>query len=309
MHQSISHLMTHAKLSISKAAKLTTSAALLGSTILLANCAPQQKTDSAPTQAALPDTIKLYALDCGRIDMLDLDMFASNGAFKGRTNKAIDSCFLIRHPQGDLLWDTGLPKKLHLLPKGMTNGPFHVSLPITLDKQLKMLDMKKTDVEFLALSHSHFDHSGNAGQFKASTFIAQEIEYAYMFSAPAEAQKDIYDGYKDLKDAKTIKYGPSHDVFSDGKVMIYNAPGHTPGHSVLKIDLKNSGAILLTGDLYHLNESRELRTVPKFNFNEAKTLSSMDGFEKLAEQSNARVIIQHSQSDFDSLPKFPAYLD
>ena len=90
---------------------------------------------------------------------------------------------------------------------------------------------------------------------------------------------------------------------------LFDTSGHTPGHTVLKVELANTGTVLLTGDLYHLNKSRELRTVPVFNTDEAETLRSMDKFESLAKKTNARVIIQHSAEDFADLPKPPEYLD
>jgi hypothetical protein len=61
--------------------------------------------------------------------------------------------------------------------------------------------------------------------------------------------------------------------------------------------------------MYHLAESRERRTVPRFNTDRAQTLASMDKVEALARDTGARVIRQHVQEDFDSLPRFPEALN
>jgi N-acyl homoserine lactone hydrolase len=71
------------------------------------------------------------------------------------------------------------------------------------------------------------------------------------------------------------------------------------------VRLAKAGAVLLTGDLWHLAESRKLRTVPRFNSDRAQTLKSMDKVEALAASSGARVVRQHVPEDFSALPRFP----
>jgi glyoxylase-like metal-dependent hydrolase (beta-lactamase superfamily II) len=106
-----------------------------------------------------------------------------------------------------------------------------------------------------------------------------------------------------------VQFDDSYDVFGDGSALIVSMPGHTPGHSVLLVNLKNSGPVLLTGDLYHLTEARTNRSVPKFNTDAEETRVSMTKFEELAAASGARVIIQHEAADFGNLPHAPAYID
>lgn len=271
------------------------------------NSTPSTDT-SAPSETKAA-SVKLYVLECGRINMLDLGIFASNGAFDGRTNEAVSSCYLVRHPKGDLLWDTGMPDALNAIEGGLTNGPFHVSVPNTLSSQLADIGVSATDLDFLSISHSHFDHAGNAGTYASAKFIVSEAELAHMFRDEARAEAQSFAAYSALETSEKITFNDKHDVFGDGSVMIIETPGHTPGHTVLKLELENTGTVLLSGDLYHLNESRELRTVPVFNTDELATLSSMDVFEALAKETNAKVIIQHSIQDFETLPKPPEYMD
>lgn len=253
--------------------------------------------------------LRLYALECGRIDMLDLSLFDKGGAFDGRTNKAVDSCYLLRHPKGDLLWDTGLPDAINAMKDGVTEGPFHIAVPTTLSSQLTTIGIAPKDIEYLSLSHSHFDHVGNAGTYAGSTLLANKAEYAHMFRDGARKDAQSFAAYGAIEKSEVVKFTGKYDVFGDGSVMIIDMPGHTPGHTVLQVNLAKSGTILLTGDLYHLGESREKRTVPVFNTDADETLRSMDKFEELAKNTNTRVIIQHSMKDFESLPKPPEYLD
>jgi N-acyl homoserine lactone hydrolase len=94
------------------------------------------------------------------------------------------------------------------------------------------------------------------------------------------------------------------DIFHDGRVVMLDTPGHTPGHNALLVRLQ-SGNVLLTGDLYHFTEQVAIKGVPPFNTDRADTLASMDRFDKIARNLNAKVIIQHEPADIAKLPRFP----
>ena len=88
-------------------------------------------------------------------------------------------------------------------------------------------------------------------------------------------------------------------------MTIIQAPGHTPGHTVLLVRLPKAGPVLLTGDLWHIAESQAARRVPRFNTDRAQTLESMDKVEALARETHARVVREHVPEDIAALPRFP----
>ncbi len=266
---------------------------------------PVIEDDSAPTDnaaaAGKAADLKVHAFDCGRIGMLDLALFSSNGEYEGRENKAADMCFLIRHPEGDLMWDAGLPDSFHEQEEGVTNGPFHLSVPTTLASQLEGAGVAPGDIEFFSISHSHFDHVGNAAMFAGSTFLIDKDERAHMFRDEAR-EEETFGLVAPLENAETIEFDGDYDVFGDGSVMILAMPGHTPGHTSLQLTFSDDKTVLLTGDLYHLIESREKRIQPTFNTDKEQTLRSMDRFEALAAETGAQVVIQHSLEHMKALP-------
>ena len=255
-----------------------------------------------------PAGLKLYAMDCGTFAVPNTDMFADDGAYKGVARTLVVPCYLIRHPKGDLVWDTGVPQTIADLPGG--KGPGGLTVAHKLTDQLKALGLKPADIEYLAISHSHFDHIGNAGLFAASTWIVDADERAYAFRPAARKSAQEFAAYSALETAKTvlIEGDAPYDVFGDGSVMIHQAPGHTPGHTVLLVRLPKAGAVLLTGDMWHIAESRAARRVPRFNTDRAQTLKSMDVVENLAAETHARVVRQHVSEDFAAMPKFPQAL-
>jgi N-acyl homoserine lactone hydrolase len=60
------------------------------------------------------------------------------------------------------------------------------------------------------------------------------------------------------------------DVFGDGSVTLVSTPGHTPGHQSLLVHLKNSGFIILSGDVAHTEENFKKGIVPSLNTNKEK---------------------------------------
>ncbi len=284
----------------------------VSSVVLPAGCA---KAPDAPAEAAAPviertvDALRLYVFDCGRIDVSNMGVFDRGGAYEGQTRAMVDTCYLVRHPDGDLMWDAGLPDAIADAPDGVISDGFTLRVPKTLKGQLERIGAPPEAIEYFSISHSHFDHVGNGNLFKRATFIVNEAERRFMFREEARKDTQAFAGYSDLEGAKKASFTDSYDVFGDGKVIIVTMPGHTPGHSVLLVNLEHSGPILLTGDLYHLTPARENKTIPTFNTDADQTLASMEKFEQLARDSGARVIIQHEIAHFENLPRAPAYMD
>jgi glyoxylase-like metal-dependent hydrolase (beta-lactamase superfamily II) len=250
--------------------------------------------------------IRLYTLDCGHAQFRDMGGFSDTGDYDGKTGELANPCFVIKHPKGILVWDTGFSESLADQPNGLDRGFAVMTVPHRLSAQLKDLGIAPSDVTYLAFSHFHFDHTGNANAFPASTWIINKSELAWAESTPTPFGADpaTISGYKT---AKTIMIDGDHDVFGDGRVVILRAPGHTPGHQVLKLKL-SSGTVILAGDLYHLRANRQFRRVPTFNTERADTLASMDRVEKIVKRTNARLVIQHDPQDYAALPKPPQYL-
>ena len=252
--------------------------------------------------------VRLYAMDCGRISIKNAAPFSDTGDYDGKSLAAVVSCYLIRHPKGTLLWDLGLNDEIAKSPEGVeVGGNFHMTVKTALIDQLAEVGVKPADVNFIAFSHLHFDHTGNANAFGQSTWLMNKAELAAAVSdaPPFGVDPTLISAHKT---AKVEQFSGDHDVFGDGKVKILTAPGHTPGHQVLQIQLAQAGTVVLSGDLYHTHENRKERNVPAFNTSRADTLASFDRVEKIVKNHKARFVVQHVPEDLAALPQFPAFL-
>ena len=265
--------------------------------------------DSDENVEANQPEVKLYAFNGGTIMINNLELFSQDTTYQGQTKEFADAFYVISHPKGNLMWDAGLPEGLVGLPEPFTSpdGNFTVSRNDSLHTQLGKIDLSPADFDFIAMSHSHFDHTGHANVMKKATWLVQETEYNFISSDTVMASNpDVFNAVKELTNIKKLK--GDFDVFGDGSVVIKSMPGHTPGHQVLYLNLKEHGPTLLTGDLYHLYENRTHKRVPIFNFDVDQTLASMDAFEAFAKETGAKVYLQHQKEDLEKMPKAPEYL-
>jgi N-acyl homoserine lactone hydrolase len=263
---------------------------------------------ACPCTASVAE-LRLYALDCGHATFKDMGVFSDTGEFDGKSGEIAVPCFLIRHPKGDLLWDAGLGDHYNYPKEGSDAAPgVHVTVPVTLVAQLQSLNLTPKHINFIAFSHLHWDHTGNANDFPDSVWIMNKTELAAALTLPPPGGV-LPETWSAYKTAKTETIDGDYDVFGDGRVMILRAPGHTPGHQVLKLKLQKSGTVILSGDLYHLRVNRLFKRVPVYNVDRADTLASMGRIETIIKNTHARLIVQHDPRDFQALPKPPAYLD
>ncbi len=266
--------------------------------IVLTSCSTLRDS-SSPSPA-------LYVFDCGKLYFSDVTSFGLTNQ-ETAVRDLFVPCYLIRHKDGMLFWDAGL--SLDVVGQG--DVALQPGTTMSYDRsvldQLGDLGVQPSDVDFIALSHMHFDHAGAANAFTGATLLIQKTEYEAAFT-PAD-ENPIFDPslYSELANNETRLLNGDHDVFGDGSVRILSAPGHTPGHQVLFLDLDDYGPLVLSGDLYHFRASRTLRRTPEFNTDAMQTLKSMDKIEAFLKQSGATLWIEHDKALADTLELAPAF--
>ena len=275
--------------------------AVLASLLLTtANSADQDN----PTSADL----KLYVFDCGELWFDDVTLFGLSQE-ETATRRMFVPCYLIQHPAGMLLWDAGLDPSIAGKGEQALGEAASQTYARSLLEQLADLGLTSHDIDFIALSHMHFDHAGAANYFAMARLLIQDTEFKAAFEEAEDYEIYDFDLYRDLADNPRTVLAGDHDVFADGKVQILSAPGHTPGHQALLLRLENEGPVLLSGDLFHFRESRTLRRAPVFNTSAEQTLESMDKIEKVLEETGATLWIEHDLELAKGLRKAPEFYD
>jgi len=255
---------------------------------------------TVPVFAQAPAEVSLTRIDCASsAGPADIGRFSDTMAYEGKKLQLTASCYLIRHADHYMIWDTGYP-----VTAATPNGP---TVKVTLVDQLAQLKIKPEQINYVGISHYHGDHTGQAASFPQATLLIGQGDWDVLKgptpsgTTNAAPLKHWLDG-----DGKSEPVAKDKDVFGDGTVVMLDMPGHTPGHHSLLVKLKEKGNVLLTGDQAHFHENYDSNGVPTFNFNRADTLASFDRFKQIAKNLNATVIIQHDPRDIDKLPAFPA---
>ena len=271
-------------------------------TLLLGACS-----NEAPGDARTTANVRMYVFDCGRLRFDTLQSF-SVGDEETEVRELAVPCYMVEHDNGRLLWDGGIPSAV-AETEGWQGEGMQMKLDRTLAEQLAEMDLGMDAFDYAAFSHMHFDHVGAANEVVGATLLIQQSEYDAAFADPVTILGFDPAFYGNLEYADRVTLDGDHDVFGDGRVRIISAPGHTPGHQVLFVDLANTGPVVLSGDLYHFAFSREHRRVPEFNVDREQTLASMERVEALVEESGAQFWIEHELARFEHLKKAPAYHD
>jgi len=262
---------------------------------------------SASPAANTESSLKLYVFDCGMLRFGSIESFSISDD-ETEIRDLIVPCYVVEHEKGRLLWDGGLPPETAKVDGWQGEGMLS-RLDRTLNEQLQGIGLDMSSFDYAAFSHMHFDHVGVANEINGATLIIQTKEYDAAFADEVTVPGFEPSLYSKLQDAERLLLDGDHDVFGDGLVRIISAPGHTPGHQVLFLDLKNSGPVVLSGDLYHFAISRQDRRVPTFNFDPKLTLSSMDRVEDFVAETGATFWIEHELELFEKLKKAPEYYD
>ncbi|MGE5212819.1 MAG: N-acyl homoserine lactonase family protein [Nitrospirota bacterium] len=277
----------------------------------------RSQTGSPGAKKQLSSPLRLYVFDCGILHIADVRSFG----LKPKEVAASDlplPCFLIVHPKGTLMWDTGAVPDAAWAPNGKEvtydvvlpdSQKYGVTMVKSLAQQLAEVGYSPADVTYLALSHYHFDHTANANQFVNATWLVGQEDNGLMFAKtpPDLTQPSTYAA---LRDHETIIIkNDNYDVFGDGTVVIKRAPGHTPGHQVLYLKLAKTGGVVLSGDLYHYPEERVLDRVPTFEFDANKTRETRAAIGTFLKKSGAQLWIQHDLGANSKLKKAPNYYD
>lgn len=266
---------------------------------------------SVPAAQMDRPSVRLYVLDCGKISEITSEEFG----FKANEldSQMFTPCYLIVHPDGALLWETGeIPDaEFADLTTPVIKRSFSASRPLL--PQLAEVGYSPADITFLAMSHYHNDHVANANLFAGSHWLVQRAEWEAMFAAEVDTAKNgpiapDRQFFGDLEHSDTtIIENCDHDVFGDGSVVLKYTPGHTAGHQSLFVRLPETGPVLLSGDLYHY--TKELHRDAQFvnHASNDQTSISRRAIEAFVDKEDAEIWIQHDMGHAATLKKSPAF--
>jgi len=268
-------------------------------TIAALCCAPAS---AAPAHRSAPP-LRLYVLDCGTLRTGDVSRYDLKPAEVRHTDMAVP-CYLVRHGKDWLMFDTGLGDS-HF---GKADHIVTLTLEVReqLGPQLARLGLKPSDIGRVAVSHFHFDHVGNLAALTGANLLVQRAEAEAVRRKPYPFTPEA--AVRRLDAPNVTLLDGDFDVFGDGSVILLATPGHSPGHQSLRVNLRRTGPVILTGDLYHYPEEVTLGRVPPTEA-QSQTPASRARIQQILVHDHAQLWILHDLERYVHQRHSPRFYD
>ncbi len=247
--------------------------------------------------------LRVYALSCGSLEF-DRSLFFPAEA-PGTAVVAPVSSFLVVHPKGKLVFDTGISCDARIDPAGRLGkrvaSLFAIRSGADEDvvSQLAAMGIRPADIRTVVNSHFHFDHCGCNASFPRAQFLVQRAELAI-----ARAERNRYNA-KDWDHALDYReIDGEHDVFGDGSVVLLPTPGHTAGHQSLWIRA-GERQFVLAADACYTREHLERTVLPSNTYDAAQMTLSLTMLRGLRERKGVELLYGHDAAQWNALPHAP----
>lgn len=251
--------------------------------------------------------MKMHALSGGRVRMRR-SVYVPD-AERSETIELPVSCFLLRHPQGNVLFDTGCHPSAAEDPVGRWGGMAKIMTPIMPPGEnvltgLAGIGFSADDVDVVVCSHLHPDHCGCNAFFQRATIMVHAKDVAAAREPNAEAMGYLaaeWDfGTFDLLDGQ-------RDLFADCRIVLIPLPGHTPGSTGALVQLQHS-RFLLAADAAPLRITLDQGVVPR-NFRDVDDALKSLAEIRAIEARGATVLCGHDAAQWDTLRKGADFYD
>jgi len=232
--------------------------------------------------------------------------------------------YLVEHPEGTVLFDTGLSYEMKASPTeyGPDGAPHMAEFvdAIEMDESQRvetLLDdvgYAPADVDVVVMSHLHTDHAGNLDAFvdAGCEIVVQKAELRYAF-APDGVQRWFYltGDLLPLRrlDADVTPISGEYDVFGDGSVVAFPTPGHSAGHQSLQVELEETGTVVLAADAANHRQGYEDELAASFAWSLEASVDSIREVKHRERIHDADVYVHHDPDDIGRLPDPPAALE
>jgi len=252
--------------------------------------------------------INVYALGTGYIELDRASMVSD--LEPGQPWTVPVTSFLVSHPSGKLLFDTGVHCQARLDPLARLGAERMKRLAVKSQAgddvvpQLATLGLTPDDIRFVANSHLHFDHCGGNEFFPRATFLVQrpELESARRPGFVPGYNPSPIDFDHPL-DYRMIE--GEHDVFGDGSVILFPTYGHTPGHQSLRVRAGKQGQIVCASDACYTRENMDRDVLPKILWDASVMSESLAALRKLRDQVGATMFYGHDPAQWQATPRAP----
>lgn len=274
-------------------------------------------------EAGSPAGMKLYVFSSGSL-MLGKGFLQNLAPMEPKIQVPV-GFFVVKHPKGNVLFDTGNNDKLitdlNYWGKLATIFEPKMTPEDAIDVQLKKIGLTPDDITYVVVSHMHLDHGGNVGKFPNSTLVIQNDEISYsMFPDEPFAGGFIPVDTAVLRSPvgssrpnamNMIRLDGDLDLFGDGSVVVRSSRGHTKGSQMLLVRLPKTGSTILTGDAAYFRDNVEKNLIPNIvvAYDPAGIVRGYDWIRRIMATENGNFFTAHDPDSFKAMKKAPEFYE
>ena len=247
--------------------------------------------------------MRLYAMTCGWLTGPLRNFLAG---LEGELRVPVP-CFLIDHPQGLALFDSGMHPQLQTDARGRLGviaSVFRVEFQPgeEVSARLHALGIEPARIRYLVNSHLHFDHTGGNAEIPNAELVVQRPEWRAGHDDD-EIRRQFYNPRDYQHGHPVLTVDGEHDLFGDGRVVCFPTYGHTPGHQSLRVQL-DRGTVVLTGAACYLRRTLDEMHLPSVVSDAAAMRRSLEHLRALR-AAGARMIYGHDPDAWATVPQAP----
>ena len=211
---------------------------------------------------------------------------------------------LIQHPTlGNILYDTGncedfsavyTPEMLHDYP---------ITEMVTIRQALADKGLTPGDIDWIILSHLHFDHAGGLKHFVGTKaierVIVSEADLKQAWWSVTTGSGGAY--LRSLFDVEGIRFRTiCEDTRLADDVTLFLQEAHTPGVIGMRLKTEHHGTILTTSDAIYTAESYEKALPPGGTINKTtdEFFQNLAYIRKMQQEYDATLLFGH---DYDQI--------
>ncbi|HYH92885.1 MAG TPA: N-acyl homoserine lactonase family protein [Candidatus Saccharimonadales bacterium] len=150
---------------------------------------------------------------------------------------------------------------------------------------LRLAGLDPKDVEYVVLTHLHWDHAGNCDLFPDASVLVQDAELRYAIAPGRFFRKAFL--------APTSGWGTPPYLVPNLRTVtgeldllpglrIVRAPGHTPGSQALVVDTEH-GSFAIAGDAVSTYENVDRDLPPGYHVDVDASMESLDALREAAD--------------------------
>ena len=276
-----------------------------------------------PVRAESPAGMQLYLFSSGTM-MLGKGFLQNLAPMEPKIEIPI-GFFVIKHPKGNVIFDTGNNDKV-ITDAGYWGHLSKIFEPKmtqehAMNAQLAKIGLTPDDIKYVVVSHMHLDHGGNVGRFPNSTVVIQEDELhfamfpdepfagAYIPGDVAVLRSTVGTSKPNAMNMMRIK--GDFDLFGDGSVVIHRSRGHTKGTQMLMVRLPKTGTVILTSDAAYFRDNVEKNLIPNIvlAYDPAGIVKGYDWIRRMMATENASYFTSHDPDAWKALKKAPEFYE